>query len=158
MEEYLPAIGTLIFGIGLGYLFQRSRMCFVGGMRDFYLIKDSYLLKGLLGTIGGAFIGYSLFSLMGLISGFPWALSKGLTPIPGDPLGASGTLVGHIILACIGGFGVGVLSVIQGGCPLRNYILASEGNTTAMTYILGLMVGAVVFHLAVAPFVKSLGI
>ncbi len=153
---YIHAIGTLLFGIFLGYLFQRSRMCFVGGMRDFYLIRDSYLIKGLFGTIIGAFIGYLLFSFMGKIASFPWVLSKGLTPIPGDPLGASGTLVGHLILAIIGGFGVGFLSVIQGGCPLRNYVMAAEGNKTAMTYILGLMAGAVVFHMFVVPLVKSI--
>ncbi|UXM85563.1 YeeE/YedE thiosulfate transporter family protein [Methanococcus aeolicus] len=156
---YIHAIGTLLFGIVLGYLFQRSRMCFAGGMRDFYLVKDSYLLKGLFGTIAGAFIGYAIFSAMGLISAFPWALSKGLlVPIPGDPIGASGSVMGHIILACIGGFGVGFLSIIQGGCPLRNYVMAAEGNKTAITYVLGLAVGAVIFHLWVAPFVKSLGL
>jgi hypothetical protein len=154
---YIHAIGTLLFGIALGYLFQRSRMCFVGGMRDFYLIKDSYLLKGLLGTIAGAFIGYAIFSAMGHISAFPWMLEKGLlTPIPGDPLGAEGTVVGHLIVACIGGFGVGFLSVIQGGCPLRNYVMAAEGNKTAITYVLGLAVGAVIFHMYVAPLVKAI--
>ena len=154
---YIHAIGTLLFGIALGYLFQRSRMCFVGGMRDFYLIKDSYLLKGLLGTIAGAFIGYAIFSAMGYIASFPWMLEKGiLTPIAGDPLGASGTVVGHLILACVGGFGVGFLSVIQGGCPLRNYVMAAEGNKTAITYVLGLAVGAVIFHMYVVPSVKAI--
>ena len=153
---YIHAIATLLFGMMLGYLFQRSRMCFVGGMRDLYLIKDSYLLKGLLGTIAGAFIGYAIFSAMGHIASFPWILEKGLTPIPGDPIGASGTLVGHLILACVGGFGVGFLSVIQGGCPLRNYVMAAEGNKTAIAYLLGLAVGAVIFHMYVVPLVKSI--
>ncbi len=153
---YIHAIATLLFGMVLGYIFQRSRMCFVGGMRDLYLIKDTYLLKGLLGTIVGAFIGYAIFSAMGHIASFPWILAKGLTPIPGDPLGASGTLAGHLILACIGGFGVGFLSVIQGGCPLRNYVMAAEGNKTAIAYILGLAVGAVIFHMYVVPLVKSI--
>jgi len=66
--------------------------------------------------------------------------------------------IDYLWIVCIGGFGVGFLSVIQGGCPLRNYVMAAEGNKTAITYILGLAVGAVIFHLWVVPFVKSLGL
>ena len=83
--EYLPVIGTFIFGIILGYLFQRARMCFIGGMRDFYLIRDTWLIKGLFGFFAGALVGYIIFSATGLISGFPWFVSKGALPIPGDP-------------------------------------------------------------------------
>ncbi|CAB3288657.1 Sulf_transp domain-containing protein [Methanocaldococcus lauensis] len=154
--EYLHVIGTFVFGIILGYLFQRARMCFVGGMRDFYLIKDTWLIKGLFGFFAGALIGYIIFSAAGLISAFPWFVDKGLAPIPGDPLGASGTLMGHLIVAIIGGFGVGFFSVIQGGCPLRNYVMAAEGNKTAIAYLIGLAVGAVIFHKFVVPLVKAI--
>src|SRR3989304_1203886 len=40
-------ISALIAGVILGYLGQRSRMCFVGGIRDFILVRDTYLLRGL---------------------------------------------------------------------------------------------------------------
>ncbi|EHP88113.1 YeeE/YedE thiosulfate transporter family protein [Methanotorris formicicus] len=152
----LHVIGTFAFGIMLGYLFQRARMCFIGGMRDYYLIKDTWLIKGLFGFFGGALLGYIIFSVMGKIPFFPWIAVKGFTPIPGDPLGASGTLAGHLILAVIGGFGVGFFSVIQGGCPLRNYVMAAEGNKTAIAYVIGLAVGAVIFHKFVAPMVKAI--
>ena len=42
------AIITLLVGGLVGYLSQRSRMCFVGGIRDFILIRDTYLLRGLI--------------------------------------------------------------------------------------------------------------
>ncbi|ADC68896.1 conserved hypothetical protein [Methanocaldococcus sp. FS406-22] len=154
--DYLPVIGTFIFGIILGYLFQRARMCFIGGMRDFYLIRDTWLIKGLFGFFAGALIGFIIFSAIGNISLFPWLAVKGVLPIPGDPLGASGTLMGHLILAIIGGFGVGFFSVVQGGCPLRNYVMAAEGNKTAIAYLFGLAVGAVIFHKFVAPMVKTI--
>ena len=41
------AIVTLVAGVVLGYLGQRSRMCFVGGIRDFMLVRDTSLLRGL---------------------------------------------------------------------------------------------------------------
>lgn len=131
-------------------------MCFVGGMRDFYLIRDTWLIKGLFGFFVGALIGFIIFTATGHISAFPWFVDKGLAPIPGDPLGASGSLAGHLILAIIGGFGVGFFSVIQGGCPLRNYVMAAEGNKTAIAYLFGLAVGAVIFHKFVSPLVKAI--
>ena len=44
----LPLIGSMIIGLIGGFLGQRSRMCFVGGFRDFLLIRDKELLKGLI--------------------------------------------------------------------------------------------------------------
>ena len=34
------AVATLMIGLILGYLGQRSRMCFIGGIRDFILVRD----------------------------------------------------------------------------------------------------------------------
>src|SRR5262245_65090059 len=42
------AIATLVAGLVVGYLGQRSRMCFIGGIRDFILVRDGYLLRGLI--------------------------------------------------------------------------------------------------------------
>lgn len=155
MEGYLPAIGTLIFGILIGYLGQRSALCFIGGMRDFYLIRDTWLIKGLLGFLGGSLIGYLIFHGLGMIPSYPWILEKGLTAIPGDAAGSAGFMA-HFLVTIIGGIGVGFLSVIQGGCPFRNYVMAAEGNKSAIAYVLGLLVGAVVFHLLVLPVLKML--
>lgn len=153
--QYLPAIGTLVFGALLGYLGQRSSMCFCGGIRDFYLMKDTWLLKGLLGFIAGALVGAIIFNVIGMLPLFPWILTKGFTAIPGDAAGSLG-IMPHIIVTLIGGFGVGFLSIVQGGCPFRNYIMAGEGNQTAMMYIVGLAIGAIVFHQWVAPFVLAI--
>lgn len=40
------ALLSLIIGLILGYLAQRSRMCFIGGLRDMILVRDTELLKG----------------------------------------------------------------------------------------------------------------
>ena len=44
---------TLVIGIVIGYLGQRSRFCSIGGFRDYFLARDTYLLKGYLGLIVG---------------------------------------------------------------------------------------------------------
>jgi hypothetical protein len=154
MMSYVPAIATLAFGILLGYLGQRSSMCFCGGIRDYYLMKDTWLVKGLLGFIGGALVGSIIFNVIGMLPLFPWIITKGLTAIPGDAAGSLG-FGAHFIVTIIGGFGVGFLSIVQGGCPFRNYIMAGEGNQTAIAYLVGLAVGAIVFHQWVLPFVGS---
>ncbi|MBP2143067.1 putative membrane protein YedE/YeeE [Methanococcus voltae] len=153
--NWLPAIGTLIFGAIIGYLGQRSALCFCGGIRDMILIKDSWLFKGLVGFIGGALVTAIVFSLLGQLPTFPWIITKGLTAIPGDAAGNLG-LMPHLIVTVIGGIGVGIISVIQGGCPFRNLVMAGEGNKTAIAYVFGMVVGAIIFHQWVVALVQSI--
>ncbi len=63
----MPVIYSLFLGFLLGYLGQRTRLCFIGGMRDYVLVKDVYLLKGLFGFFIGAFWGFILFHLLFLV-------------------------------------------------------------------------------------------
>ena len=58
------AIATLVIGVILGYLGQRSRMCFVGGIRDFILVRDTALLKGLVAFGLTAWLAFPLVSLI----------------------------------------------------------------------------------------------
>ena len=58
------AIATLVIGVLIGYLGQRSRMCFVGGIRDFILVRDAYLLKGLIAFGLTAWIAFPLVGLV----------------------------------------------------------------------------------------------
>ena len=43
----VAALASLVAGIIIGFVGQRSRMCFVAGIRDWILVRDSFLLKGL---------------------------------------------------------------------------------------------------------------
>ena len=150
-------IFTLFMGIVIGYLAQQSGFCSIGGMRDLFLFKQTRLFFGYTTLIASAFIGYLIFSLI-LKSAFPnfyWAANKGFfTPIPGAPGGLENWV--YIILAIIGGFGLGLLGVMVGGCPLRQIVMAFEGSVKSLYFILGMMVGAILFHLFIAPWVVSL--
>ena len=126
----ITAITTLIVGVVLGYLGQRSRMCFVGGIRDFVLVRDTYLLRGL---IAFALTAWLAFPLVGLIVGL-----RLLPPIGSD--------VVAILFAVIGGFGVGYFSTLANGCPFRQHVLAAQGVTTAISYLAGFFIGAFIFH------------
>jgi len=128
------AIATLTIGIVLGYLGQRSRMCFVGGIRDFILVRDTYLLRGL---IAFAVTAWLAFPLAGLL--------VGSRPLPLDAF----DLVA-VALTIIGGFGVGYFSTLANGCPFRQHVLASQGVISSITYIAGFLAGAVIFHAWIA--------
>jgi hypothetical protein len=149
MEIYIVA--TLIVGFIAGFLGQRSRLCFIGGIRDLYLTKSAYLFKGMIGFLIAAIVGYILFN-NGV--SFPWFVGKGLTTaIPGAPCAQN---TAAYIVAVIGGLGVGFFAILSGGCPFRNTVMTGEGNKKALLFVIGFMVGAVIFHLYVFELVKNL--
>jgi uncharacterized membrane protein YedE/YeeE len=124
------AIATLVIGVILGYLGQRSRMCFVGGIRDFILVRDAYLLKGL---VAFGLTAWLAFPLIGLVVGTrpgPFAAADAYT----------------VVLTILGGFGVGYFSTLANGCPFRQHVLAAQGVRSSSAYLGGFLVGAVIFH------------
>jgi uncharacterized protein len=149
-------VSTLIGGIIIGYLAQRSRMCFVGGIRDYVLVKDTHLLKAPLTFLIGAVLVFAIAAFFSSIPTWPWAYTKALMPIPGAPLAtnAAAPLYNHVILAILGGLGIGIFAVFAGGCPLRQHVMASEGDRSSMVYLLGFYIAAVVFMAFILPNIK----
>jgi hypothetical protein len=128
------AITTLFIGIILGYLGQRSRLCFVGGIRDLILVRDTYLLNGLVAFGVTAWLAFPLSSLFGGVPHAPFGVSDGV---------AAALTIG-------GGLGVGFFSTLANGCPFRQHVLAAQGVVSSMAYLAGFFAGAVIFHLWVA--------
>lgn len=124
------AIATLVIGVILGYLGQRSRMCFVGGIRDFILVRDTYLLRGLIAFGLTAWLAFPLFGLINGSRPGPFASSDGIT----------------LLLTVIGGLGVGYFSTLANGCPFRQHVLAAQGVRSSIAYLVGFFGGAIVFH------------
>jgi len=133
----IAAIATLVLGFVIGYLGQRSRLCFVSGYRDFILTRNTALLKGVVGAFLGALGGYILFShLGGSIPEFPMFLNVGI-----------GTFSSEWLIMLIGGLGVGIVGVLSGGCPFRMHVLAAEGRRTQWFYLLGFYIGLVFYNI-----------
>jgi uncharacterized membrane protein YedE/YeeE len=129
-------LGTLFAGLIIGYVAQRARMCFVGGIRDYVLVKDTHLLKAPIAFFIGAVAVFGIASLFTSVPQWTWAVNKLLLSIPGAPLSsaASTPLWVNVFLAVIGGLGLGAFSVFAGGCPLRQHVMASEGDKSSMSY------------------------
>lgn len=136
----LVAIVTLLAGIVIGFVAQRSRMCFIGGIRDYIFVRDTFLLKGIFAFGFSAWFGFSAAHLL-----------------------ESASDVGYMAIesvsywqTVIGGFGVGVLSVFANGCPLRQHVMAAQGNISAIAYLVGFLMGALIFYKLVFNFVLGL--
>jgi len=125
---HAPIWISLIAGLIVGALAQRTRMCTVGGIRDMIMFKDSYLIFGFLSILVVALIGNIALGYFNL--GFaeqPVAHTDGLW-----------NFLGMVV--------VGWGSVLLGGCPLRQLILAGEGNTDSAITVMGSLVGAAIAH------------
>jgi uncharacterized membrane protein YedE/YeeE len=128
----MAAIVTLIVGLIIGYLGQRTQFCTISGIRDFILVKNTYRLRGLLGIILGGAIGYTIFKLMG-------------GNVPNFPLGLDIPSLGLLVATVVGGLGLGFWSVMSEGCPFRQHVMAAEGRMGSMFYLLGFYVGIIYF-------------
>ena len=183
----LTAFVSLLFGFLIGYLAQRSRMCFIGGMRDFILVRDTALLRGLISFVLTAAV---LFPLAGALGGdtpgYPWynrentraavelardywafaacfipddvlvaAQAAAKHPIQGVALPGGLVLSYTALTAISGGLGIGYLSTLADGCPLRQHVLAASGNSSARVYLFGFYCGAVVYTYLLAPYLSK---
>lgn len=153
MVQIEVLLATLIAGLLIGYVAQRARMCFIGGIRDYVLVKDTHLLKAPVAFLIGAVAIFGVAYLFSSAPVWPWAVNKALLPIPGAPLSSAATtpLWVNVFLAVLGGLGLGLFSVLAGGCPLRQHVMASEGDKSSMSYLAGFYVGAVVFTAVILP-------
>ena len=119
---------SLAAGLIVGLMAQRSRLCMAGGLRDAFMLRDFTLLSGFLAiwvtiTIGNLIMGkYNL----GMLS---------------QPIAHTQHLWSFLGMA-LAGWG----SILLGGCPLRQLILAGEGNGDSAVTVLGMVVGAAIAH------------
>lgn len=119
---------SLAAGLVVGALAQRTRLCMVGGIRDFILFHETRLLLGFIAVFVACFaINLAVGNFNPGFAGQPIAHTDGLWNLLG------------MVLA-------GFACVLLGGCPLRQLVLAGEGNADSAIAIIGLAVGAAFAH------------
>jgi hypothetical protein len=134
-SQHAPVLISLGMGVAAGIIFQRSRLCLVGGLRDIFLFRDYFLIKGFVGILLGCFLANL-------------ALGQ-FQPAWVGPV-AHGNFAGNFL-------GMGLLAfaaVLLGGCPLRQLILTWEANLDSFMAVLGMLAGAGLAHrlgLAASP-------
>ena len=125
---HAPVAAALLAGLLAGVAAERTRLCMAGGIRDIFLIRDFTLISGFAAIFLAAMIG-------NLITG---NFSLGFADQP----------VSHSmhIWNFLGMAAVGLGSVMLGGCPLRQLILAGEGSSDSASAVLGMIVGSAFAH------------
>ena len=137
---------SVLVGLFVGFVAQKTRMCFVGAWRDIWLIRSFYLFSGIAAFFFGAIIcNYALgnFASGGL---YHW--------------GFENQYVAHTnhLWTFLGMFLAGLTATLLLGCPLRQTIRAGEGDTDSAVIIFGYIVGAGISHnLLLASSPKGIG-
>ncbi len=128
-SKHATVLVSLLMAVVVGALAQKARLCMVGGMRDAVMFKDFSLLSGFVAIFVTVLIGNII---LGNFHGF----SAYLQPI------AHASQLWNLLGMALVGWG----SVLLGGCPLRQLILAGEGNGDSAVTVLGMLVGAALAH------------
>jgi hypothetical protein len=137
---HAPLLVSLVIGLAVGFLAQRSRFCTMGAFRDLLLFKQTHLLSGVLALLVFAFI-------TNLIVG---QFHPGFVKQP----------VAHTmhLWNFLGMTLAGLAFALAGGCPGRQLFLAGEGDGDAAVFVLGMIVGAAFSHnFALASSPKGIG-
>lgn len=137
---YAPFAISLIIGLLVGFLAQRSRFCTMGAWRDFILFGQTHLLGGFIALLVVA-------TITNLVLG------------QFHP-GFAGQPVAHTIhfWNFAGMVLAGLAFALAGGCPGRQCFMSGEGDTDAGIFVIGMIVGAAFAHnFALASSPQGLG-
>ena len=125
---------SLIAGLIVGAIAQRTRLCMVGGIRDVVLFRETKLLLG----FASIFVSALVCNLILTAATEGTYFTAGFVGQPVAHTDGLWNLLGMLL--------VGFACVLLGGCPLRQLILAGEGNSDSAVAVLGLMAGAAFAH------------
>jgi len=125
-QRHAPLFASLAAGAILGIAGQRTKLCFIGGFRNLFLIGDLTLLTGFVFLVLSALVANVLLGQVHM----------------GVHIIGSGDFIWSFIALTV----VGLASAFLGGCPFRQLVLASQGNTDGAMGIMGIMAGAAVSY------------
>ena len=135
-----PWYAALLIALVVGALCQRSRLCMAGGVRDVVMFKDFHLVYGFLAIIAAVLVGNLI------THNFRFGLAD-------QPIAHTDGIFNFLGMVLVG-WG----SVLLGGCPLRQLILAGEGNSDSAVTVFGFIAGAAVSHnFGLASSAKGIG-
>ena len=125
---HAPLAISLIVGLAIGFVAQRSRFCTMGALRDLFLFRQAHLFSGIVALVFAAFI-------TNLIVG---QFHPGFA---NQPVAHTMGLWNFLGMAV-----AGLAFALAGGCPGRQLFLAGEGDGDAAIFVVGMIVGAAIAH------------
>ncbi len=125
---HAPLFISLIVGLLIGMLAQRSRFCTMGALRDLMLFRQTHLLSGFLALLVFAFAA-------NLVLG---QFNPGFADQPVAHTQHFWNFAGMVL--------AGLAFALAGGCPGRQLFMAGEGDGDAAVFVVGMIVGAAFSH------------
>ena len=125
---HAPLIISLIVGLGVGFLAQRTRFCTMGAIRDVVLIRDFHLFTG-------------IFTLVVVAFAVNLILGQFKPGFANQPIAHDNYLWNFLGMTLSG-----LAFALAGGCPGRQLILSGEGDGDAAVFVVGMIVGAGIAH------------
>ena len=126
--KHAPLLLSLTGGLIVGVAAQRSRLCFIAGIRDAVLFKDFHML-----------IPFSIIMVTVVVSNM--VTGKFMIGFENQPIAHT-----EWVWNILGLYLVGFASALLGGCPFRQLIMAGGGNSDAGVTVLGFFFGAAMCH------------
>jgi uncharacterized protein len=133
-------IVSLIAGLIIGFIAQRSRFCTIGAIRDVVLVRDFHHMS----AVGAMLVSACIVNII---------LGRFHPGFENQPIAHTDSLwnFGGMVLS-------GLAFVLAGGCPGRQLILSGEGDSDAAVFVLGLVTGTAVAHnFSIASSAKGVG-
>lgn len=119
---------SLAAGIAGGAALQRTRFCTLGAFRDALFFRERNLL-------------YAALAIIVAYGGTSAAFGNFRAGMEGQPAAHTDILWNTASMVL-----VGLAASMAGGCPVRQFVLAGEGDTDAGVTFLGMLVGAAMAH------------
>lgn len=126
--QHAPLMISLIVGLAVGVLAQRSRFCTMGALRDLILFNHWHLFSGFMALLVVAFI-------TNLILG---QFHPGFAGQPVAHTQSFWNFAGMVV--------AGLAFALAGGCPGRQLFMSGEGDTDAGIFVFGMITGAAFAH------------
>jgi YedE family putative selenium metabolism protein len=126
--QYAPLALSLVIGLLVGFVAQRSRFCTMGALRDLILFKHWHLFLGLIALLAAAWATNLIVGQFhpGFV-GQPVAHTQSFWNF-------SGMLVAGLAFA------------LAGGCTGRQLFMSGEGDGDAAIFVFGMIAGAAFAH------------
>lgn len=126
--SHAPVWLSIAAGLIIGVIVQRTRFCFIGMIKNIFLLRNFNMALGVLAL--GVVVAIGNLLLGNFKLGFD-----------NQPIAHSDGLWNFLSMAL-----VGVCGVFITGCPLRQLVSAGQGSSDAVVSVLGMLIGAAVAH------------
>lgn len=126
--QYAPLIVSILIGLAVGFIAQRSRFCTMGALRDLILFRHWHLFSGILALLAAALV-------VNILLG---QFNPGFAGQPVAHTQSFWNFAGMLV--------AGLAFALAGGCPGRQLFMSGEGDGDAAVFVLGMIVGAAVAH------------